>query len=673
VLGTPEYMAPELIMGEPFDGRADQYALAITVYEMLCGRRPFEHETKTKVLVLHTSKAPPPLSEWCPTLPDRLSQVVLKGLAKEPEERYARCAELAKAVSAAAEGGVARDSRVRLKCSACGKTGSMPAADFAKLKESGRRATCPACKSPIDVSSAVHPAPGATPGGTMRFSFAGSSGEYASTSDQSPSTTGTTAFTSPGNSSGEPTPYREPHTERGATRALSAPAAQGAKPSQSERTPIPRRGSGTLIERSLPPSNDAAATAVFGSLKGSEPERLGTASQSISPAPVPSGARIPASTWAAVGLGVTTLLLLVAFVFSRFGPTENSNLAVGRSGRAPAIDGPEPKTASPIPGSVSGTERHEQSRADLPVGTATALARTSEPPKDPGSTSVAGQRDLSNAAHRSGGESSNSDLRSRAVDTQLVPVRKTDPTANAKNVAPAPTAFADSRYQTAMLARKPAAPEITLDKLLSAPRSYAGQIIVPAGMYNLEPPPADRTGDTRKWMATERRVGPKKGSSELEMSLAPSSFLELEPKLAARLDALETEKWKDRVALLTLWVADSGDCGLVKVEILEKASPTIRKFGYTHKGVVEYETLLVTPEGSRPARGDVDQWERVGRMNWIAQQFKKKVEVYKRMLRDNEQNMLSAQMNTMFGEMMRNAAVAEQQQRQLQQRLTAPR
>jgi serine/threonine protein kinase len=52
VFGTPEYMTPELIMGEPFDGRVDQYALATTVYEMLCGRRPFEDETKTRVLFL---------------------------------------------------------------------------------------------------------------------------------------------------------------------------------------------------------------------------------------------------------------------------------------------------------------------------------------------------------------------------------------------------------------------------------------------------------------------------------------------------------------------------------------------------------------------------------------------------------------------------------------------
>ena len=143
VLGTPEYMAPELIMGEPFDGRADQYALAITVYEMLCGRRPFEDETKTKVLVLHTWKLPPALTEWCPALPDRLSQAVLKGLAKRPADRYAHCAELARAIAAAADGVVARDDRVRLKCSVCGKIGAMTAADFARLKSSGKRARLP--------------------------------------------------------------------------------------------------------------------------------------------------------------------------------------------------------------------------------------------------------------------------------------------------------------------------------------------------------------------------------------------------------------------------------------------------------------------------------------------------------------------------------------------------
>src|SRR5215813_11761483 len=100
-------MPLELIMGETFDGRVDQYALAVTVYEILCGRRPFESDAKTKLLVLHTSTAPPRLSKWCPTLPERLSQAVLKGLAKDRNERYRSCAELAAAITAEAQNAVA--------------------------------------------------------------------------------------------------------------------------------------------------------------------------------------------------------------------------------------------------------------------------------------------------------------------------------------------------------------------------------------------------------------------------------------------------------------------------------------------------------------------------------------------------------------------------------------
>ncbi len=153
ILGTPEYMAPELIMGEPFDGRADQYALGITVYELLCGRRPFEHETKTKLLVLHTSKTPPRLTEWCPELPDTLSQVVLKSLSKEPKDRYPSCAALAAAITTTVNDIAARESRVRLKCPACGKSGAMTAADYDRARKAKKHPACPECKSPLDVVS----------------------------------------------------------------------------------------------------------------------------------------------------------------------------------------------------------------------------------------------------------------------------------------------------------------------------------------------------------------------------------------------------------------------------------------------------------------------------------------------------------------------------------------
>src|SRR5581483_4422319 len=72
VLGTPQYMAPELVMGRPFDGRVDQYALAVTVYELLAGRYPFTGPTSAAIFVQATTKAPPPLGTVAPGLPPGL-------------------------------------------------------------------------------------------------------------------------------------------------------------------------------------------------------------------------------------------------------------------------------------------------------------------------------------------------------------------------------------------------------------------------------------------------------------------------------------------------------------------------------------------------------------------------------------------------------------------------
>jgi serine/threonine protein kinase len=101
VVGTPEYMALELIMGQPFDGRADQYALAVTVYEVLAGRRPFQ-ETGTAVMVrLGQAEGPPKLKAVCPAVSGGLSSAVQRGLAKIAAERYPTCAAFAAAVLAA--------------------------------------------------------------------------------------------------------------------------------------------------------------------------------------------------------------------------------------------------------------------------------------------------------------------------------------------------------------------------------------------------------------------------------------------------------------------------------------------------------------------------------------------------------------------------------------------
>jgi serine/threonine protein kinase len=84
--GTFPYMAPEQFRGKP-SFASDQYALAIVVYEWLCGVRPFDG-SYLELLYQHASVPPPPLREKDPSLPETVESVVLRALAKDPAQRY---------------------------------------------------------------------------------------------------------------------------------------------------------------------------------------------------------------------------------------------------------------------------------------------------------------------------------------------------------------------------------------------------------------------------------------------------------------------------------------------------------------------------------------------------------------------------------------------------------
>jgi serine/threonine protein kinase len=101
VLGTPPYMAPELLLGEPYDSRVDQYALAVTVYEVLTGRQPVEGTNPAAILVKWNQEPPPPLHVACPGTPPGLSAAVARALSHDPKQRWPDCTTFARAVLAA--------------------------------------------------------------------------------------------------------------------------------------------------------------------------------------------------------------------------------------------------------------------------------------------------------------------------------------------------------------------------------------------------------------------------------------------------------------------------------------------------------------------------------------------------------------------------------------------
>ena len=109
-VGTVSYAAPEQLMGERIDGRADQYALAATAFHLLTGSPPFQHSNPAVVISQHLSAAPPAIGEQRPELAG-LDPVLAKALAKAPADRFERCADFARALAHQLGSGTPGDDR----------------------------------------------------------------------------------------------------------------------------------------------------------------------------------------------------------------------------------------------------------------------------------------------------------------------------------------------------------------------------------------------------------------------------------------------------------------------------------------------------------------------------------------------------------------------------------
>jgi serine/threonine-protein kinase len=107
-LGTVEYAAPEQIEGGQVDARTDVYALGCVLYECLTGSPPFSQGTEHAVLHAHLVDPPPSVSRLRPELPLAFDGVIATAMAKDPDERFNSCGELARAARNAASGAARR-------------------------------------------------------------------------------------------------------------------------------------------------------------------------------------------------------------------------------------------------------------------------------------------------------------------------------------------------------------------------------------------------------------------------------------------------------------------------------------------------------------------------------------------------------------------------------------
>jgi len=101
VLGTPSYMSPEQLAGKKIEGRSDLFSLAVSLYQMLSGKLPFEGESMAQLMFKSANEPPTPISSVNPDVPAGLVAFLERALAKDPDQRFQTGEEFAGALRAA--------------------------------------------------------------------------------------------------------------------------------------------------------------------------------------------------------------------------------------------------------------------------------------------------------------------------------------------------------------------------------------------------------------------------------------------------------------------------------------------------------------------------------------------------------------------------------------------
>jgi len=153
VVGTPSYMSPEQALGKPLDGRSDIFSLGCILYEMITGEKAFAGEHITTVMYKIVHEAPTPPTALQPGLDPAVESIILRALAKRPEDRFQTCAEFARALELYLSKAVAGVPKTHVM--------ETPAAPPAEL-----RATAPPASGPSPPLVAVPAQTASVPGTT---------------------------------------------------------------------------------------------------------------------------------------------------------------------------------------------------------------------------------------------------------------------------------------------------------------------------------------------------------------------------------------------------------------------------------------------------------------------------------------------------------------------------
>jgi Protein kinase domain len=235
-MGTLDYVSPEQIQGHPADGRADQYALACTVMEMLTGAPPFRRDESMALLWDQLEALPPPVTRRRPDLPAAIDVVIGTALAKSPANRYPTCMDFAVALRQACD-----VSRVTI-----------------------RPATAPPAAVPIQAGAAAGAGPGALATPIPLATPApptSADAQWPATAMREPAATmyDRPAQRPGGHDTAVPRPTREPATGSLGDAEPRHPSARDTRPLRDDHL-VPARRPGPPPRRAGPPPRRSRAT-----------------------------------------------------------------------------------------------------------------------------------------------------------------------------------------------------------------------------------------------------------------------------------------------------------------------------------------------------------------------------------------------------------------------------